>query len=143
VRGEPEALRFKTGAAEEETGEDGEVLGGGNHVGIKGVVGGRVGRRYGRGAPAERTGSDRAARARPRSEAERSGRVEGGSGRPFLFPPSSFPPPPTLTIPSFVGERGGKAKMSGEGVSYGRKKDRTNMMRFLEVRMPRSAESER
>ncbi len=34
-------MRFKTGAAEEATGEDGEVLGGGNRVGIKGVGGAR------------------------------------------------------------------------------------------------------
>jgi hypothetical protein len=75
VRGEPE--RFKTGAAEEETVEDGKVLGGGNYVGIKGVGGGRVGQRYRGGAPAEPTGSDRAARARPPER----GRAKWESGR--------------------------------------------------------------
>ncbi len=49
-------------------------------MGVKDVGGGRVGRLYRRGAPAERTGIDRAERARPMSEAERNGRVGGGRG---------------------------------------------------------------
>lgn len=81
MRGEPEGLRFKTGAVEEEMREDGAVGEGGNQVGVKNLGVGRVGRLYKRGAPAERTVSDREARARPMSEAERSGRALGGRGR--------------------------------------------------------------
>ncbi len=90
MRGEPEGLRFKTGAVEEETGEDGEVVVGGNHVGIKDVEGDRVGRRYRRRAPAERTGSDRAARAR-----EGRARPKREAGRDTINSP---PPPPTISI---------------------------------------------
>ncbi len=97
-------MRFKTGAVEEEMREDGAVGEGGNQVGVKNLGVGRVGRLYKRGAPAERMGSDREARARPMSETERSGRALGGRGRVvdegedgfpfFLLPPpqpSSFP----------------------------------------------------
>ena len=109
MRGEPEGLRFKTGAVKEEMREDGAVGEGGNQVGVKNLGVGRVGRLYKRGAPAELTGSDREARARPMSEAERSGRALGGRGRVvdegedgwgmretlkkfFFSPSSSFPP---------------------------------------------------
>jgi hypothetical protein len=40
VRGEPEGLRFKTGAVEEETGEMSE---GGNHLAVKGFGEGKGG----------------------------------------------------------------------------------------------------
>ena len=136
MRGEPEGLRFKTGAVEEEMREDGAVGEGGNQVGVKNLGVGRVGRLYKREAPAERTGSDREARARPMSEAERSGRALGGRGRvvdegedgwgmretlkkfcppgagaPPRTPPFPFPllppsPPTTLLISPLVGERG-------------------------------------
>ncbi len=74
-------MRFKTGSEEEEMREDGEVREGRNQVGVKNLGVGRVGRLDKRGAPAERTGSDREARARPMSEAERNGRVVSGRGR--------------------------------------------------------------
>ena len=116
--------------------EDGEVREGGNQVGVKNLGVGRVGRPYKRGAPAERTESDRAARARPMSEAEQNGRVGGGRGRvvdegedgwgmretlkkkiPFpLLPPS---PPTTLLISPLVGERGGEV-----GMGIGREAER-------------------
>ena len=41
VRGEPEGLRFKTGAEEE---EKGEMVEGGNHLAVKGLAGGKGGR---------------------------------------------------------------------------------------------------
>ena len=108
-------MRFKMGAAEEETGEDGEVLEGWNHVGIKGVEGGRVGRRYRRGAPAERTGSDRAAgaregRAKPKREAERVARKLDEWAR--------------------EGERG----VASDGVSWGMVRSKGLMKRVLWVR---------
>jgi hypothetical protein len=123
-------LRFKTGAVEEEMREDGAVGEGGNQVGVKNLGVGRVGRLYKRGAPAERTGSDREARARPMSEAERSGRALGGRGRVVdegedgwgmretlkKFPPS---PPTTLLISPLVGERGGEV-----GMGIGREAER-------------------
>ena len=41
VRGEPEGLRFKTGAEEE---EKGEMVEGGNHLAVNGLAGGKGGR---------------------------------------------------------------------------------------------------
>ena len=38
MRGEPEGLRFKTGAEEE---EKGEMVDGGNHLAVKGLAGGK------------------------------------------------------------------------------------------------------
>ena len=129
MRGEPEGLRFKTGAVEEEMKEDGAVGEGGNQVGVKNLGVGRVGRLYKRGAPAERTGSDREARARPMSEAERSGRALGGRGRVvdegedgwgMRETLKKFPSPPTtLLISPLVGERGGEV-----GMGIGREAER-------------------
>ena len=123
------------GAVEEEMREDGAVGEGGNQVGVKNLGVGRVGRLYKRGAPAERTVSDREARARPMSEAERSGRALGGRGRVvdegedgwgmretlknFPFPLLPPPPPTTLIISPFVGERGGEV-----GMGIGREAER-------------------
>ncbi len=44
VRGEPGGFRFRTGAEEEATEEEGEVLEGGNHLAVKGLGGGKGGR---------------------------------------------------------------------------------------------------
>ena len=41
VRGEPEGLRFNTGAEEE---EKGEIVEGGNHLAVNGLAGGNGGR---------------------------------------------------------------------------------------------------
>jgi hypothetical protein len=41
--------------------------------------------------------------------------------RPFPFPPLPFSPLPTLNIPPLMGERGREVRVSGDGVSYGRK----------------------
>ena len=124
MRGAPEGLRFKTGAVEEEMREDGAVGEGGNQVGVKNLGVGRVGRLYKRGAPAERTGSDREARARSMSEAERSGRALGGRGRVVDEGEDGFsffllPPPTTLIISPLVGERGGEV-----GMGIGREAER-------------------
>ncbi len=44
VRGEPDELRFRTGAEEQRTEEDGKMIEEGNHLAVKGLGGGKGGR---------------------------------------------------------------------------------------------------
>jgi hypothetical protein len=107
-------------------------------VGIKGVEGGRVGRRYRRGAPAERTGSDRAAgaregRAKPKREAERDTRDldvgervrEAGETlkKLFLFPFFLLHPPQPSPFPHSLVRR-------GREVGIGREEERDTIKRW-------------
>jgi hypothetical protein len=68
VRGEPEGLRLRTGADEEEAGEVEAVLG--NQVGVKGRGGYGWVRECSKGAPAEVAAREREGRATPKKDGE-------------------------------------------------------------------------
>ncbi len=68
VRGEPEGLRLRTGADEEEAGEVEAVLG--NQVGVKGRGGDRGVRESSKGALVEVAAREREGRATPKRDGE-------------------------------------------------------------------------